>query len=767
MRVNEREFAVFKNYTKMRIQLFSKTTIALLICFSMFPISSSFAQNNLKNSNSKIQTSLLKKADIAYSDAKYAIAVDFLNEYLQSPLADKNMANAKLANCYWEMREFDKALKTYSLIYPNGNQGASDTDKQRIAELYAREGKYKLASEWLKDIKGYEQKALAYSKKRAIDKMKRDSLDWKIGFTNINTAFRDFSPFMHNNDLFFSSNKNNTISKKAFGWDGNNYAQLWQIALKDVKTIPEFGKKETNDESINTNAKLKNLAGVFENGDNKSISIQSNRLLSKTIEGQSKLIGSIVNGPNKQNLNAGAIAIDKNNHFYYSSNYPKPDKMGVNRICLMEGVITKNGVESINKLNFGDPNTYSVMHPAVNNDGTILVFSSNKPDGVGGYDLYYATRADIKQPWSKAKPLSSNINTTGNEVFPSITPDGKLYFSSDLLPGLGGLDIYQLTLQEAIAGSGKVVHLSYPVNSAADDFGFTQDNEGKNGFFTSDRLNSDDNIYSFSFLELQKNSYDGDLNIEGFVLDKQTLQPLKNATVFMYSIAEDSVYITKTDEIGKYIFPLIVSSKVVIKAINKAYTDDCLSTLVDIENANNDSIEKAPKDLLLTKYEVGAKWKLNNIRYDFDKYYIRADARPTLDSVVNIMNKYPIDVELGSHTDCRGSFAYNAILAENRAKAAVAYIVKKGIDSKRITAKGYGEYQLLNKCADGVPCSEAAHQINRRTEIKVTDLNTTQVDPNKIDPDKFKKGEKVKVNQLPNGYFDDCNDLKKLNNQSK
>lgn len=757
MRVTEREFAAFKNYTKMRIQLFSKITIALLICFSMFPISSISAENNPNNGNSKTQSSLLKKADLAYSVAKYAIAVDYLNSYLQSPSADKKMANEKLANCYWEMREFDKALKTYSLIYPNGNQDASDTDKQRIAELYAREGKYKLASEWLKDIKGYEQKALSYSKKRAIDKMKRDSLDWKIGFTNINTAFRDFSPFIHNNDLFFSSNKNNTIRKKAFGWDGNNYAQLWQIALKDIKTVPEFGKMDTNDASINTNAKIKNLAGVFENGDNKSISIVSNRLLSKTIAGQSNPIGKTVDGPNKQKLNAGAIAIDKNNHFYFSSNYPKPDKNGVNRICLMEGVITKDGVENITKLNFGDPNSYSVMHPAINNEGTILVFSSNKPNGVGGCDLYYATRTDVKQAWSEAQLLGSKINTTGNEVFPGITTDGKLYFSSDVLPGLGGLDIYQLPLQEAIAGNGKVMHLSYPVNSTADDFGFTQDTEGKNGFFTSDRLNSDDNIYSFDYKNLPKDMYRNAINMEGVVLDKETLQPLKNSTVFMYSIVEDSVYITKTDEKGKYVFPLIVSSKVVIKAIDKAYTDDCLSTLVDIENANNDSIEKAPKDLLLAKYEVGAKWKLNNIRYDFDKYFIRADARPTLDSVVDILNKYPIDVELGSHTDCRGSFAYNVVLAENRAKSAVAYIVKKGIDPKRITAKGYGEYQLLNKCADGVPCSEAAHQANRRTEVKVTDLGTPKVEPNKIDPEKYKKGDKIKANQLPKGFFDDCN----------
>jgi outer membrane protein OmpA-like peptidoglycan-associated protein/tetratricopeptide (TPR) repeat protein len=756
MRVNKREFTAFKNYTKMRLHILSKTTIVLLICFSIFHISNISAENNPNNGNSKMQSSLLKKADLAYIYAKYAIAVDYLNSYLQSPLADKKMANAKLANCYWEMREFDKALKTFQLIYPNGNQDAKDIDKQRIAELYAREGKYKLASEWLKDIKGYERKALSYSKKRAIDNMKRDSLDWKIGFTNINTTFRDFSPFIHNNNLYFSSNKNNTIRKKAFGWDGNNYAQLWQIALKDVKTVPEFEKKKPNDESISTNAKLKNLAGVFENGDNKSISIESNRLLSKTIAGQSNSIGSTVNGPNKQKLNAGAIAIDKNNHFYFSSNYPKPDKNGVNRICLMEGVITKNGVENISTLNFGDPNSYSVMHPAVNNEGTILVFSSNKPNGFGGCDLYYATRENIKLAWSEAKLLGSKINTTGNEVFPAITPDGKLYFSSDVLPGLGGLDIYQLPLQEAIAGNGNVVHLSYPINSAADDFGFTQDTEGKNGFFTSDRLNSDDNIYNFTFQELPKDIYKNALNIEGFVLDKQTLLPLKNSTVFMYSIAEDSVYITKTDEKGKYVFPLIVSSKVVIKAIDKAYTDDCLSALVDIENANNDSIEKAPKDLLLTKYKVGAKWKLNNIRYDFDKYYIRADARPTLDSVVDILNKYPINVELGSHTDSRGSFAYNVVLAENRAKAAVAYIVKKGIDPKRITAKGYGEYQLLNKCADGVPCSEAAHQANRRTEVKVTELPTVPNATNSIDYDKFKAGSVISKDILPKGFFEDC-----------
>ena len=127
------------------------------------------------------------------------------------------------------------------------------------------------------------------------------------------------------------------------------------------------------------------------------------------------------------------------------------------------------------------------MHPAVNSQGTILVFSSDKPGGKGGFDLYYAQRQDNSNPWGAIQLFRGSINTEGNEVFPGITPKGDLYFSSNALPGLGGLDIYRINLQDALAGKGEPEHLSYPVNSSADDFGMTQDSTGLKGYFTSDR----------------------------------------------------------------------------------------------------------------------------------------------------------------------------------------------------------------------------------------------------------------------------------------
>ena len=147
-------------------------------------------------------------------------------------------------------------------------------------------------------------------------------------------------------------------------------------------------------------------------------------------------------------------------------------------------------------------------------------------------------------------------------------------------------------------------------------------------------------------------------------------------------------------------------------------------------------------------------WILDNLLYDFDKWNIRKDAEPPLDSLVTILNTYPIKVELGSHTDSRGSFKYNETLSQKRAESAVNYIVSKGISRDRITAKGYGEYRLLNECADGVDCSEEEHQLNRRTEITVT---YNPAPANSVDPNKYRKGQILSPRDLPANFFDECN----------
>jgi len=296
--------------------------------------------------------------------------------------------------------------------------------------------------------------------------------------------------------------------------------------------------------------------------------------------------------------------------------------------------------------------------------------------------------------------------------------------------------------------------LSYPINSPADDFGWTQpDSTGLKGFITSDRLNNDDNLYSFSYVPNRrpKKSF-----IEGLVLEKQSFKPIAGATVFLYNIKEDTVYIAKADQHGKYHFPVLTSSDVIIKAVDKKYLNDCLSSAIVYEAQPKDTLQKAPRDLLLDKFKVGFLWKLSNIHYDFDKWNIRADAMPILDSLIMILNEHPIKVELGSHTDSRGSFKYNERLSQHRAESAVAYLIQHGINSDRITAKGYGEYQLLNRCADGVPCSEEEHQANRRTEVKVTGYTIPQKVSENINPDKFKDGDRISKLKLPLNFFDEC-----------
>jgi outer membrane protein OmpA-like peptidoglycan-associated protein len=424
----------------------------------------------------------------------------------------------------------------------------------------------------------------------------------------------------------------------------------------------------------------------------------------------------------------------------------------------MEGHFKGNTIENIKALPFGDANTYSVMHPAVNPEGTILVFSSDKQGGQGQWDLYYSRRENNQQPWTTPFAMPGTINTAGNEVFPNITSNGYLYYSSDGKAGLGGLDIYRIKLFDALAGIGEPEHLSYPLNSSSDDFGWTQSKDGKQIYFTSDRVSSEDNIYTAQFDEegaRQAALARQPRKLEGFVLDRQTMEPIAGATVFLNNDCDKKVYITKTNEKGKYSYPVTESCDIVLLGADKGYSKDCLAMQTKFDKTSDEFVQKAPHDLLLDRYTQDFKWKVSDIHYDFDKWNIRADARPILDSLVDILKAYPIKVELGSHTDSRGSFAYNDRLSQRRAESAVAYIVSKGIDPSRITAKGYGEHQLLNKCADGVPCSEEAHQANRRTEVKVL-IGQSSDQPEGFDPRQYRAGQVLDATQLPAGFFDKC-----------
>jgi outer membrane protein OmpA-like peptidoglycan-associated protein len=159
--------------------------------------------------------------------------------------------------------------------------------------------------------------------------------------------------------------------------------------------------------------------------------------------------------------------------------------------------------------------------------------------------------------------------------------------------------------------------------------------------------------------------------------------------------------------------------------------------------------------MMLDQFKIGYLWKLGNIQYENNRWDIPASALPVLDSLVTLMKEQPLIVELGSHTDSRGSYKKNLILSQQRAETAAAYLVSHGIDPNRITAKGYGATRLLNRCAPGVPCTEEEHQLNRRTEVKVTGFTAKQKETDNIDPDLFNEGDKINKMLFPKGFFID------------
>ncbi|HNX57333.1 MAG TPA: OmpA family protein, partial [Prolixibacteraceae bacterium] len=225
------------------------------------------------------------------------------------------------------------------------------------------------------------------------------------------------------------------------------------------------------------------------------------------------------------------------------------------------------------------------------------------------------------------------------------------------------------------------------------------------------------------------------------------------------------VLILKTDKKGYYETPADNGVLYVAKAMSKGYFDDCLNFRVPDRKATEKPV--ALRDLLLDKYALNQVFVVQNIYYDLDKWAIRDDAKPSLDHLARLLKQYPISVELGSHTDSRASADYNIELSQKRAESVVRYLILSGINPARLTARGYGETKLVNKCADGVPCTEAEHQANRRTEFRITSIDGDEKGKKSFDPGVFKAGDKVPVQILDPEFFSGCLEAQALNEQKQ
>ena len=386
---------------------------------------------------------------------------------------------------------------------------------------------------------------------------------------------------------------------------------------------------------------------------------------------------------------------------------------------------------------------YALGHPTLSSDELTIIFASDLPNGKGGHDLWYATRETKSGKFGRPRNLGDSVNTVGDELFPFLRFDTVLYFASDGHPGLGGLDIFKSYLRTDREGKkywSKPINMGSPVNSSADDFAISfHPEEEESGFFSSNRKGGKggDDIYSFVVEPVI-------FTLEGIVKDESTLQPIQGALVEL-KVSDGRSHKSTTSERGRYTFnknQVLINRNFEIVVSKEGYFNATgkLSTM-GLERSQDFKIDfmlrPIPRKPIV----------LPEILYDLARWELKPQYQDSLQGLITLLEKNPnLTIELASHTDARDTEERNDVLSQKRAQSVVDYLVLRGIDPDRLTAKGYGERvpRVLNKdikingfvfkagtrltesFIDSLPTrelKEAAHQLNRRTEFTITGTN--------------------------------------------
>ena len=368
-----------------------------------------------------------------------------------------------------------------------------------------------------------------------------------------------------------------------------------------------------------------------------------------------------------------------------------------------------------------DTTMVTIGQPALSPDDNTLVFSSNMKGGQGGKDLWKVALDKNGMPAGQPVNLGKEINTKDNEMFPFWRNNGELYFASNRIGGMGGMDIYRA--EKTGDGTwGHVSNVQSPLNSAADDFGIMFDGDEDRGLFTSNRPGGkgEDDIWRFYVPDLV-------FALQGIVKDKVTGAPLPDAKVEVVGM-DGSSYSTLADANGGFSFEENGKDRYIKE--NTSYTiraskDNYLVVNDQITTVGLAESTTFVKEYLLQPAAKDVAIELPEVQFDLDKATLRPEGKDSLQVLYQILVDNPtITIELAAHTDTRGSDAYNLRLSQDRAQSCVNYLVGRGIDPARMTAKGYGETRTRISDAEIAKMAttaekEAAHQKNRRVEFSV------------------------------------------------
>jgi len=610
-----------------------------------------------------------------YNSLKYAEAAQLFLKLVDTPNPELTDME-HLAECYLKMNKYQDAEIWYARIVKNTESVPENLLK--YGEVLKANANYTKAR---KAFQGYSTKTKKKSEV-AVNLAGCDSA--KIWISNpdpvvikneelVNTASSEFGVFIVSTDQVYYVGEPTLSGKKSksYGWTGNGFLKIFSAVRTIDNTLiaPEIPKLPFNDQTYHVGPMITDNTGNW-------------NFFTRTNPGKTKNT-TVINGSKYTTQNM-ELFMQRKNFGKWENPYPFP---------------------------FNDVEKYSVGHPALSPDEKVLYFVSDMPGGLGGTDIWFSTLNEDGS-WSKPINAGSVINTNGNELFPFVSPESVLYFSSTGHPGMGGLDIFKS--QGSETNWKKPVNLRYPINSPGDDFSLVLDKDGKSGYFASNRQNGlgADDLYSFRIPDVKKTYV-----LKGIVYNKKNGQRLSDANVTLYNTAKTIIARQDSKTDGSFRSQIVTPLELFVRGDKTGFYPDTTSVPISSWEISDTVSIALYLDPLLEK---GKTFRLKPIYYNFDKYNIRSDASIILDELVQTLHENPtLVIELASHTDSRGTDSYNMELSQNRAQSVVNYLVSKGIARERLVARGYGESKLINRCADGVVCSEKEHQENRRTEFTV------------------------------------------------
>ncbi len=631
----------------------------ILICLALMLSVSVFAQQGKQ-----------KRADTLFNKFSFVKAAKVYKDLIEKNY-NKDYATRRLADCYAYLRNPQSASRYYKKVVEQENVPIEYY--YSYAQSLRGIKKYKESQIWLQRFKdsGGVVNANDFSKDvNFITSIFNAKQQYFLDRVRFNSKYSDFGAFEHDGKVYFASSRDEGVSvKRLYGWNEQPFLDVYVTEVGSRRNVDHTGKLE---------------------GDVNSI---------------------YHDGPVTITKDGRTMYFSRNN---YNDQVRKRDNNGLTGMKIFRATLQDSIWTNVEDLSINSDD-FSTQHAALNNDDTKLYFTSDRPGGYGGSDIYVVD-INIDGTLGEPKNLGNVINTESAEGFPFINNEGVLFFSSDGHTGLGLLDVFA-TIKGENNDFVDVVNLGVPVNSNKDDFSFSMNPNGITGYFASNRRGGrgDDDIYAYHREPI--------MQVEGVVTDAINTKPIANSVITLFDDKDNQIAYMVTDENGFYQINIDRNKDYKIVGSQEKYIDDYRT--FTSKNVQTELTTITANLLLNPVQDVVKLAELNTIYFDFNKYNIREDAALELDKIVSLMlNDYPeMVIRIESHTDSRGALTYNDKLSIDRANSTYEYLISKGVDPARITEhQGFGERRLTNGCEDGEDCEEEAHQLNRRTQFIVVKM---------------------------------------------